>query len=263
MRLAVARNATNVFATRTRTSRSTATKTNQYFILFVFRIGFRVKLNLGKSESISSTMHVILYHGSSFFHGCLQICLFSPAAIDVVMTDNEDDANPADANSADFQFRKLVKKGIMRRCACGNYIEKNGGCNYVKCPACGTGFCWTCHQLLGAGKPNCKHTSGHGPNPYQFVWDKPMLKPKADVGHSDNMYAISLFVFSSESFLKNIQNSFDSHHNFFSDDLTADGSQADLETRSRPSKCTISWREPLIGSLCFAPFSHASTKHLS
>eukprot|EP01122_Echinamoeba_exundans_P001993 TRINITY_DN11960_c0_g1_i1.p1 TRINITY_DN11960_c0_g1~~TRINITY_DN11960_c0_g1_i1.p1 ORF type:complete len:365 (+),score=14.94 TRINITY_DN11960_c0_g1_i1:200-1294(+) len=134
--------------------------------------------------------------------------------LDLNQNDDDDDDTAGEgsaANGQEIQFRKLVKKGIMRRCACGNYIEKNGGCDYVKCPACGTGFCWQCHQILGAGQPNCKHTTGHGPNPYQFVWKNKPIKAKHEVGHSSNI-----------------------------DDLTADGSPADLESRKSSSKCVIS-----------------------
>jgi hypothetical protein len=142
----------------------------------------------------SFAMHDAESHLGLFFL-CLEIDFgrhSPPLSLPNAIGDDDDDDDAAAADSGmsgdEIQFRKLVKKGIMRRCACGNYIEKNGGCDYVKCPACGTGFCWQCHQILGAGQPNCKHTTGHGPNPYQFVYKNKPIKPKHEVGHSSNMF---------------------------------------------------------------------------
>eukprot|EP01121_Diplochlamys_sp_Union-15-3_P003089 TRINITY_DN1292_c0_g2_i1.p1 TRINITY_DN1292_c0_g2~~TRINITY_DN1292_c0_g2_i1.p1 ORF type:complete len:293 (-),score=18.21 TRINITY_DN1292_c0_g2_i1:70-948(-) len=65
-------------------------------------------------------------------------------------------------------LEELLKEGKLKQCHCGNYIEKNGGCWYIKCPMCHLGFCWKCNKILGNGTPNCAHTRGHGANPYQW-----------------------------------------------------------------------------------------------
>jgi len=66
------------------------------------------------------------------------------------------------------ELEKFLKSGLLKQCQCGNYIEKNGGCWYIKCPMCHLGFCWKCNKILGDGSTNCKHTSGHVANPYQW-----------------------------------------------------------------------------------------------
>lgn len=38
-----------------------------------------------------------------------------------------------------------LANGSLLRCACGRNIEKDGGCNYVKC-LCGVEWCWECRK---------------------------------------------------------------------------------------------------------------------
>jgi len=66
------------------------------------------------------------------------------------------------------EMEKMLKAGKLKQCQCGNYIEKNGGCWYIKCPMCHLGFCWKCNKILGDGSRNCKHTEGHMANPKQW-----------------------------------------------------------------------------------------------
>ena len=53
--------------------------------------------------------------------------------------------------------------GLGKRCpSCKAFMEKNGGCNYMKCALCNTEFCWNCcktwtdHLALNDGIHSCK-----------------------------------------------------------------------------------------------------------
>lgn len=39
---------------------------------------------------------------------------------------------------------ECMRTGQVRMCECGALIDKDGGCNNVKCTICGTEWCWAC-----------------------------------------------------------------------------------------------------------------------
>jgi IBR domain, a half RING-finger domain len=55
----------------------------------------------------------------------------------------------------------VSKKLLSKPCpGCHSFIEKNAGCNHMKCTQCGTDFCWVCLKLLE------RHLQQHQCKPY-------------------------------------------------------------------------------------------------
>ncbi len=56
-------------------------------------------------------------------------------------------------NLAAFTYRYCM--------GCGVLIQKDGGCNYVKCVVCGTEICWQCglQKYIALGCNNKAHDS--------------------------------------------------------------------------------------------------------
>lgn len=65
----------------------------------------------------------------------------------------------AERESADF-IEKNVRDGNYHRCVCGAILEKNAGCNYVKC-RCGQEWCWVTKLPKGSGRGHCPFGGPH------------------------------------------------------------------------------------------------------
>ena len=41
-------------------------------------------------------------------------------------------------------LKSELANGTVRTCLCGALIQKDGGCEYVRCPVCAQEWCWRC-----------------------------------------------------------------------------------------------------------------------
>lgn len=58
-------------------------------------------------------------------------------------------------------LEKEIHEGRVKRCfnaSCVYLVEKDGGCNYVKCK-CGCEMCWICNQIKYSGCNDKSHNS--------------------------------------------------------------------------------------------------------
>ena len=47
-------------------------------------------------------------------------------------------------------INEKLKEGTYKYCLeCKRLVEKDGGCNYVKCCKCGCEMCWVCYKIKG------------------------------------------------------------------------------------------------------------------
>ncbi|MFA5091137.1 MAG: hypothetical protein WC483_00615 [Candidatus Paceibacterota bacterium] len=56
---------------------------------------------------------------------------------------------------------KGKKRGDLHECMCGAIMQKDGGCNYVKCPVCQREWCWVTKLLKGSGPGMCPFGGKH------------------------------------------------------------------------------------------------------
>ena len=79
----------------------------------------------------------------------------------------------------------LKKLGTKQCPNCGSHIEKDGGCNHVKCGQCGTCFCWLCLTIVDdstfpshfqwwnlRGCPNLQLHEGEDPSQFIILGSK-------------------------------------------------------------------------------------------
>jgi len=65
----------------------------------------------------------------------------------------------------DEETRAVVVQGLLNNVykyciGCGVLIEKDGGCNYIKCVLCNLEMCWMCGlEKYGSGCNNAAHNS--------------------------------------------------------------------------------------------------------
>uniref|UniRef100_A0A0K0DPY6 IBR domain-containing protein n=1 Tax=Angiostrongylus cantonensis TaxID=6313 RepID=A0A0K0DPY6_ANGCA len=124
--------------------------TSLFILMFCYGQGITMVVVLVFTNTVLVGSHyrptkALIHPGSgNWYRSCLGrfiLCSRSGTTVDIFHI-----YAPAD-HEASIQVYKNAHVGTVRDCpteGCGAVLQKNGGCNHMRCTVCNTHFCWLC-----------------------------------------------------------------------------------------------------------------------
>jgi hypothetical protein len=111
---------------------------------------------LDSSSSVQSALDV---------PSSVQSALDVPSSVQSALGDSRFEEDTRRREKEELASAELISASLARGdyhlCTCDSLIQKDGGCNWVKCARCGREWCWVTKLPKGEGEGHCPYHGKH------------------------------------------------------------------------------------------------------